>query len=95
LDGLAIIAKRSTGKNSIKVNYKIALALDFKGSTLLFDIIDPTILGIVGQECNERGLFEKLKTAKKVDELLDNKGLIISIVRNKSSQYWYGSNSYN
>jgi hypothetical protein len=66
LDGLATIVRRSTGKISIKVNYKTALALDFKGSTLLFDIIDPTILGIVEQESNELGLFEKLKAAKKV-----------------------------
>jgi hypothetical protein len=59
LDGLATIVKRSTGKISIKVNDRTALALDFKGITLLFDIIDPTILGIVEQESNELGLFEK------------------------------------
>lgn len=81
LDGLATIVKRSTGKISIKVNDRTALALDFKGSTLLFNIIHPTILGIVEQESNELGLFEKLKAAKKVGTLLDNKGLSISILR--------------
>ena len=81
LDGLATIVRRSTGKISIKVNYKTALALGFKGTTLIFDIIDPTILGIVEQESNELGLFEKLKAAKKVGTLLDNKGLCISILR--------------
>jgi len=65
----------------MKVNDKTALALDFKGTTLLFDIIDPAILGIVEQESNELGLFEKLKAAKKVGTLLDNKGLSISILR--------------
>lgn len=65
LDGLATIVKRLTGKISIKVNDKTALLLDFKGSTLLLNIIDPTILGIVEQESNELGLFEKLKTRKK------------------------------
>jgi len=65
----------------MKVNDKTALALDFKGTTLLFDIIDPTILGIVEQESNELGLFEKLKAEKKVGELLDNKGLSISFLR--------------
>ena len=65
----------------MKVNDKTALALDFKGTTLLFDIRDPTILGIVEQESNELGLFEKLKAEKKVGELLDNKGLSISILR--------------
>jgi len=81
LDGLATIVKRSTGKISIKVNDRTALAVDFKGSTLLLNIIDPTILGIVEQESNELGLFEKLKAAKKVGTLLDNKGLSISILR--------------
>jgi hypothetical protein len=81
LDGLATIVKRSTGKISIKVNDRTALALDFKGSTLLLNIKDPTILGIVEQESNESGLFEKLKAAKKVGTLLDNKGLSISILR--------------
>lgn len=65
LDGLATIAKRSTGKISIRVSYKTELALDFGGSTLLLDVIDPTILGIVEQESNELGLFEKLKATKK------------------------------
>jgi hypothetical protein len=65
LDGLATIAKRSTEKISIKINYKTALALDFRGSMLLLDIIDPTIMGIVEQESNELGLFEKLKATKK------------------------------
>lgn len=81
LDGLATIVKRSTGKISIKVNDNTALVLDFKGSTLLLNIIDPTILGIVEQESNELRLFEKLKAAKKVGTLLDNKGLSISILR--------------
>lgn len=65
MDGLATIAKRSTEKISIKINYKTALALDFRRSTLLLDIIDPTIMGIVEQESNELGLFEKLKATKK------------------------------
>jgi hypothetical protein len=66
LDGLATIVKRSTGETSIKVNDITGLVLDFKRSTLLLNIIDPTILDIVEQESNELGLFEKLKAAKKV-----------------------------
>ena len=57
------------------------LALDFNGSTLLLNIIDPTILGIVEQESNELGLFEKLEVAKKVATILNNIGLSISILR--------------
>jgi hypothetical protein len=65
LDGLATIVKRSTGEISRKVNDITGLVLDFKRSTLLLNIIDPTILDIVEQESNELGLFEKLKAAKK------------------------------
>jgi hypothetical protein len=60
---------------------KTVLALDFKGGTLLLNIIDPTILGIVEQESNELGSFEKLKASKKVGTILNNKGLSISILR--------------
>jgi len=60
---------------------KTVLALNFNWSTLLLNIIDPTILGIVEQESNEHGLFEKLKAAKKVGTLLNNIGLSISILR--------------
>jgi hypothetical protein len=85
LDGLATIVKRSTGEISIKVNDKTALVLDFKRSTLLLNIIDPTILDIVEQESNELGLFEMLKGAKKVGTLLDNKGFLFSEEEKKLS----------
>lgn len=81
LDSLATIVKRSTGKISIKVKGKVALSLDFEGDTLSLDIIDPTALGIGEKENNEPGLLEKLKTAKKVGKILNNKGLSISILR--------------
>lgn len=81
LDKFANIVKGSTGKISIKVKEKPALAFDFGGDTLSVDIIDPTILGITGHPDNELGLFEKLNTVKKVGEILNNKGLSISIFR--------------
>jgi len=74
LDGLATIVRRSTGKISIKVNYKTALALGFKGTTLIFDIIDPTILGIVEQESNELDYLKSLKPQKKWEHYLIIKG---------------------
>ena len=81
LDKLANIVKGSTGKISIKVKEKPAVAFDFGGDTLSVDIIDPTFLGITGHPNNELGLFEKLNTAKKVGEILNNNGLSISILR--------------
>ena len=74
LDCLATIVKRSYGKISIKVNDKTALALDFRRSTFLLNIIDPNIFGIVQQESNELGLFEKLNAAKRWVHYLIIKG---------------------
>ena len=81
LDEIVNILKGSSGKISIKVKQKPAVAFDFGGDTLSVDIIDPTLIGITEQVNNELGLFEKLNTAKKVGEILNNKGLSISILR--------------
>jgi hypothetical protein len=81
IDSLANIVKRSTGKINIKINGKTALALDFERDTLALDIIDPIILGMTEPENDELGLFEKIKAAKKVGTILNNKGLSISILR--------------
>ena len=48
--------------------------LDFKGSTLLLNIIDPTILGIVEQESNELDYLKSLKPQKKWVNYLIIKG---------------------
>ena len=45
---------------------KTALALDFEKDKLLLDIIDPTVFGRTEQDNYDVGLFEKIKTAKKV-----------------------------
>lgn len=81
LDEIVNIVKGSNGKISIKVKQKPAVAFDFGGDTLSVDIIDPTLIGITEQANNELGLFVKLNTAKKVGEILNNKGLSISILR--------------
>jgi hypothetical protein len=45
------------------------------------DIVEPTILGIAEQlDCNV-GLFEQLRTLRIVGEILNKKGLSISILR--------------
>jgi hypothetical protein len=75
------IVKGSTGKISIKVKQKPAVAFDFKGDKISVDIIDPTIFKRTEQENNDIGIFEKLKTARKVGEILSNNGLTISVLR--------------
>ena len=81
LDEIVNIVKGTRGKISIKVKQKPVVAFDFEGDKLSLDIIDPTIFNITDQENNDIGIFEKLKTARKVGELLNNKGFSISILR--------------
>lgn len=81
LDEIVNIMKGTRGKISIKVKQKPVVAFDFEGDKLSLDIIDPTIFNITDQENNDIGIFEKLKTARKVGELLNNKGFSISILR--------------
>ena len=92
LDSLLAFVKRSTGKISIEVKGKTAFSLNFEGDTLSFDIIDPTILGITGDN-NELGLIEKLRTAKKIGKTLNSEGLSISILRKGKRALTIGSDA--
>jgi hypothetical protein len=81
LDKIANIVKGSSGKLSIKLKDKTAVELHFEGDTLSVDILEPKILGIAEPVDSNAGLFEKIRTARKVGEILNNKGLSISILR--------------
>jgi len=74
LDGLATIVKRSTGKINIKVNDKTALALDFKGSTFLLNIKDPTISALLNKRVTSLDYLKNLKPQKKWVHYLIIKG---------------------
>jgi hypothetical protein len=78
---IANVVKGSSGRLCIKLKDKTAVELHFEGDTLSVDTIGPKILGIAEQIDSNAGLFEKLRTARKVDEILNNKGLSISILR--------------
>ena len=58
LDVLVNIVKGASGKISIKVKQKPAVAFDFEGDKLSVDIIDPTIFNITEQVNNDIGIFE-------------------------------------
>ena len=81
LEKIANIVKGSSGKLCIKLKDTTAVELHFEGDTLSVDIIEPKILGIADQVDSNAGLFEKLRTARKVGEILNDKGLSISILR--------------
>jgi hypothetical protein len=81
LDKIANLVKGSSGKLYIKLKDKTVVELNFEGDILSVDIVEPTILGIAEQlDCNV-GLFEQLRTLRIVGEILNKKGLSISILR--------------
>lgn len=81
IDRIANIVKGSHGKISIKLRDKTAVELDFDEDNLAVNIVEPKILGIAEDVSGNAGLIEKLKTAKTVGEVLNNKGLSVSILR--------------
>jgi hypothetical protein len=81
LDRIANIVKGSRGKISIIIRDKPAIELDFDEDNLAVNIVEPKILGIAEGVSGNVGLIEKLKTARTVGEVLNNKGLSVSILR--------------
>ena len=55
--------------------------MNFEGDNLAVNIVEPKILGMIEQVSSSTGLFEKLKEARTVGEVLNNNGLSISILR--------------
>ena len=81
LDRIANIVKGSHGKISVKLRDKTAVELDFDEDNLVVNIVEPKILSIAEDVSGNAGLIEKLKTARTVGEVLNNKGLSVSILR--------------
>jgi hypothetical protein len=93
VDKIANVVKASSGKLSIKLKDKTAIELDFRRDTVTVDIVDPKILGMAEQLDSNTGLFEKLSTARRVGDILNNKGLSISILRKGKKALSIGRNA--
>ena len=77
---LAEILKRVQGKITIDVQDKLVLSVSLKGNRVLLDVSDASIFGTAESD-SSIGLFDGLKTAKKIGETLNSKGITISILR--------------
>jgi hypothetical protein len=80
INSIAETAKRIQGKISINVRDKNVLSISLDGNTVLLDVTDASIFGVAESESNV-GLFEGLKTAKILGEVLNSNGLTLSILR--------------
>jgi hypothetical protein len=77
---LTEILKRVQGKISIDIQDERVLSISLDGNRVLLDVSDASIFGTAESDSN-LGLFEGLKTAKKLGETLDSKGITLSILR--------------
>jgi hypothetical protein len=80
IDSIAETLKRIQGKININLEEKQILSVSLEGNRVLLDVSDASIFGIAETD-NSIGLFEGLKTAKKLGEILNSKGLTLSILR--------------
>jgi len=80
INSLTEILKRVQGKISIDVQDERVLSISLDGNRVLLDVSDASIFGTAESDSN-LGLFEGLKTAKKLGETLDSKGITLSILR--------------
>ena len=80
ISSLTEILKRVQGKISIDIQDERVLSISLDGNRVLLDVSDASIFGTAESDSN-LGLFEGLKTAKKLGETLDSKGITLSILR--------------
>ncbi len=77
---LADILKSVQGKITIDVQDKHVLSVSLEGNRVVLDMSDASIFGTTESD-SSIGLFDGLKTAKKLGETLNSKGITLSILR--------------
>ena len=77
---LADILKSVQGKITIDVQDKQVLSVSLEGNRVVLDVSDASIFDTAESD-SSIGLFDGLKTAKKLGETLNSKGITLSILR--------------
>jgi hypothetical protein len=72
--------KRVQGKIRIDIQDKQVLSVSLEGNRVLLDMNDASIFGTT-ESNSSIGLFDGLKTAKKLGETLNSKGITLSVLR--------------
>ena len=80
VNALAEILKSVQGKITIDVQDKQVLSVYLEGNRVVLDVSDASIFGTAESD-SSIGLFDGLKTAKRIGETLNSKGITISILR--------------
>lgn len=86
---LAAILKKSNGQLNILIKDSPALSITL-GSNIELNIHDASIFAGVGNDKNHLSLFDRLKTAQKLGDILNNNGLSISVLRKGKKAFTIG-----
>jgi hypothetical protein len=92
INKLVKILKKSNGRLNILLKAKPAISISL-GSNIELDIHDPTIIGNIAGDKSGLSLFDKLRTAQKLGEILNNNGLSISVLRKGKKAFTIGRNA--
>jgi hypothetical protein len=89
ISNLAGILKKSSGRLNILIKDNPALSISL-GSNIQLNIHDAAIFDGVGSDKSDVRLFDKLKTAQKLGEILNSNGLSISVLRKGKKAFTIG-----
>lgn len=86
---LAAILKKSHGQLNILIQDSPALSITL-GSNIELNIHDASIFAGVGNDKRDMSLFDRIKTAQKLGEILNSNGLSISVLRKGKKAFTIG-----
>jgi hypothetical protein len=86
---LAGILKKSSGRLNILIKDNPALSISL-GSNIQLNIYDAAIFDGIGSDKSDVSIFDKLKTAQKLGEILNSNGLSISVLRKGKKAFTIG-----
>jgi hypothetical protein len=89
INKLAAILKKSSGQLNILIKGNPALSITL-GSNIELNIHDAAIFAGIGNDKSDVSLFDRLKTAQKLGEILNSNGLSISVLRKGKKAFTIG-----
>jgi hypothetical protein len=89
LNKLVGILKKSNGQLNILIKDNPALSITL-GNNIELNIHDAAIFAGIGNDKSDVSLFDRLKTAQKLGEILNSNGLSISVLRKGKKAFTIG-----
>lgn len=89
INKLAGILKKSSGSVNILIKNNPAISISL-GSNIQLNIHDAATFDGVGIDKSDLSLFDKLKTAQKLGEILNRNGLSLSVLRKGKKAFTIG-----